>query len=1116
MNSIPVTPFMVRRLLAALLLLPWFSAPLVVRVSAAPASPVPVEGQTKETQVMEAFTVTGTNIRRLDEEKSLPVTVLNLDDLDLRAASTPAEILDTISIGGPIVLDVGNTLGADARGDNNSINLRGLGSGNTLVLLNGRRLPPHPISQAESGVPSLAANVNQLPAAAMARIEVLRDGASAIYGTDAAAGVVNSITRSSFDGLSFRARASATQHGGAGEWNLEITEGRNFNGGKSNLLVTLDFFHRDVLGAWAREYSRNGDVRLARRLPPPFDGPAVPLPGGGVIPIATANGNNSFDNRLSTDSSNFGNWVRGTFDATGTFVGARPTGNRGIITTSGSANMTTSAGGVFYLIPLADGNVGFRQTLPSHNFDDFTVNWYFNLNPFRPILPKTDRLNLTANLRHRLTGNTELFGEILAYKAHSITGRQPLAMNAADDHNIFVGADNPFNPFGSRFYELNGRANADGTPRLAGSPAAVQIAPSTGVIMRDLAPRRIVVDSEAFRFVGGLRGKLKGGWEWESAVLYGRNSTHDEEENAVRESRMRVALTSSDPAKAYNPFGYTFRLVPQAGNTANPFLLQVDKPYSNPAALTASLYDNFVREGRTEMASWDGRISGAVFDRFWGGPLGVAFGGELRWENYKDWRPEYAGFNPAGAPFNGSLSDPNNLFFGPNENDFLGLSPNVNLYSARTVTAGFGEVLVPLVGARNRQPFIRAFELSIAGRYERYSDFGSTAKPKIGLSYRPNDWILMRGTYNGSFRAPNLVQTNPTPLQRAVSGVDDPYRAEVTGLNIDSNANRTVFRQGSGNLRPESAKSMTAGLAVSLPFYRDFTVTVDYFRIRQRDVIDDVTADEQLLRDEELLDGAVRKALAAGTAIGQVNLGSGTAGYLGNPQVKRGAVTPDDITRYTTFNSTRPPAQQRAPVGSVVSVVTDYVNLAGREVQGLDFGFEFRLPKNRLGQFMVRGDAAYLLQFETEAEPGAVPVSSINRDGRVRFRGNAGLTWRQGRWSAGWFTTYYGAFVDTSASTTKDVYDALGRPDYISHYVDSGGVARYRYLVTSSISHNAYVNYAIGRQRGRLLGNTSLRVGVNNVFDAEPPIADEDYGYRRGAATNPRGRTFYSQITKRF
>ncbi len=1091
-----------------------FVAPLAAQTAPRPSGSATGSADpaaTSQAQLMEAFTVTGSNIKRIDQETTLPVTVIGIEDLDMRGVSTAAEIFDTLSIGGPIVLDEGNTLGADARGDNNSINLRGIGSGNTLVLLNGRRMAPHPISQAESGVPSLAVNVNQLPAAAMARVEVLRDGASAIYGTDAAGGVVNSITRRNFDGLSLRARGSLTQHGGGNEWNAEITDGRSFNGGRSNLLLTLDFFHRDFLWLNQREFSRNQDIRVTRNLPAPWNG----------LPLADAAGSvvrdNDFDNRLSTDSSYFGGFVRGTYDATGTFVGARPTGNRGIITTSGSTAATLATNGTFYLIPLVDSTIGFRQTLPSHNIDDYTVNWYQNPNDHKPSLPKSDRLNFTTFLRHKLDENLELFGEVMVYNARSITGRLPNSFDASADHNIYVSADNPFNPFGSRFYQAAGLPNADGTPRLAGTPADIQFLGGVGIIPRDFKPTRIVVDSEAYRAVAGLRGRLAHGWEWESALLFSRNTTHDEEHNAVRESRLRAALTSSDPAKAYNPFNYTFKLVPQPGNTTSPYLLMVDKPYGNPTALTESLYDVFVREGRTQLASWDLKVNGSVFDRFWGGPIGVAVGGEMRWEDYKDWRPPYAGLNPADAPYNGNANDPANLFFGPLENDFLGVSPNVNLYSSRTVASAFGEILVPLVSKLNRKPLVRSLELTIAGRAERFSDFGSTAKPKFGLSYRPNDWILVRSTLAASFRAPNLVQTNTTPLQRSGNTYNDPYRAEATGLNRDSSASPVIFRQGSAGLKPESSRSITAGIAVSAPFYRDLTFTVDYWRIKQKDVIDDITGTAQLLRDEELLDGAVQTALAAGTALGQVNLGSGADNYVGNPKVVRFAVTPADSAAYSIYNTGRPASQQRAPVGGVKSIVTDYVNLAGREVQGLDFGFELRLPKSRLGQFNLRGDAAYLLQSDTEDEPGAPKVNNINRDGRTRFRGNLGITWRKDRVTAGWFTTYYGTYVDTGASTTREIYDVLGQPDYISVYDDSGGVRRYRYLVSAFATHNAYVNYAIPRQRrGGVLSGTSLRFGVNNVMDIEPPLADENFGYRRGAGTTAKGRTFYSQISKNF
>jgi outer membrane receptor protein involved in Fe transport len=1070
----------------------------------------PAADAAKAPTMLEAFTVTGSNIRRLDEEKTLPVTVINPDDLELRGAPTAAELFENLSIGGPLELDEGNTLGADARGDNTALNLRGIGSGNTLVLLNGRRMPAHPISMAEGSVPALSTNVNNLPSAAMSRVEVLRDGASAVYGTDAAAGVVNTLTRSRFDGRMVRVRGSVSQHGGGNDRGIELTEGFRSKDGLTTGVLTLDYYQRDFLWLSDRKFSRNQDVRVTRNLPAPFDG----LPITDTAGVVSRNTN--FDNRLSTDSSYFGGFVRGNYDAAGAFVGARPASNRGIITTSGSTSATMATNGTFYLIPLADGNIGWRQTLPSHNIDDFTVNWFQNGNDFKPILPKTDRLNLSANFRRTLKGNLEFFGEVLGYRARSVTGRLPTSFDVSTDHNIFMSADNPFNPFGTRFYHPTGAPNADGTPRLVGDPAQLQFLSGVGVIPRDFKPRRIYVDSYAFRFVAGLRGKFSRSWEWESAVLFGRNKTLDEERYAVRESKLRAALTTSDPAKAFNPLNYTFKLVAQPGNTTNPYLLMVDKPYSNPETVTNGLYDTFVREGRTQLATWDFKVNGSVWEKFWGGPVGLAFGGEWRWEDYRDYRPPYAGRNPANAPFNGNASDPTNLFFGPNENDFIALSPNVNMYVSRTVTSVFAESLVPIVGRPNRSRWARALEFTAAGRFERFSGTGSTTKPKFGFNYRPNDWILLRSSAAWSFRAPNLVQTNTTPLQRSGSTYTDAYRSEVTGLNRDSSAMPVVFRQGNDALKPETARSLSVGLAVAAPFYRDLTFTVDTWRIRQKDVISSVSVATQLLYDEELLDGAVQRELAKGTPISQINLGSGTSSYLGNPKVVRSPVTPADIADYQAFNAGKPASQQRAPVGSLRSVVTDYVNLAGRETAGLDFGVELRLPRTRVGQGTIRGDASYLLKAGTQADPGAPTVDNINRDGRTRFRGNIGLTWRTGGWTAGWITYYYGTYVDTSTSTTKEIYDVLGRPDYISSYVDSGGVRRYRYLVSAFATHSAYLNYAFPRQERGLFSGTSVRFRVNNLSDREPPIADEDTGYRRGAGSNPRGRTYEAQVTKRF
>ncbi len=132
-----------------------------------------------------------------------------------------------------------------ARGDVNSINLRNLGVGNTLVLLNGRRLVSHPVSQAgEGNVPVLGFNSNSLPVAGIERLEMLRDGAAAIYGADAVAGVVNTVTKSDFNGVSIDGRFGFAEGTHRKEYQITGFAGTDFAGGRGNVSLYLDYTQR--------------------------------------------------------------------------------------------------------------------------------------------------------------------------------------------------------------------------------------------------------------------------------------------------------------------------------------------------------------------------------------------------------------------------------------------------------------------------------------------------------------------------------------------------------------------------------------------------------------------------------------------------------------------------------------------------------------------------------------------------------------------------------------------------------------------------------------------------------------------------------------------------------
>lgn len=1056
------------------------------------------EEKTREAVVkLETFTVTGSNIRRAEAETSQPITIIDREAMDLRGAATPADLLDTITINNPPALTEQESAGQSARGDNQVANLRGLGSGSTLLLVNGRRMAPHPISQNEGGAPALSTNANILPGGFSERVEILRDGASAIYGSDAAAGVINYIVTPRFNGTRVTTRGMMTRDGGANEFRATILWGKtDLNDGKTSVKLDFDYFHRDPLVPADRQWAKESDLRRNNRLPAPWDG--VPLtvtdPVTGVVSTVR---DNDFDN--SSGTNRFGQYQRGTINPDGSVSGSRPTGSAGIVTVQPNAAATMTTGGVFFLTPFdATGTTGFRSSTPSRNWDSFEKDFYQNLNGESVILPKTDRFSLGLVAEHRFRDDLIANAEVVLYHADSLTGRTGPQIDIADAPGISIGVDNPFNPFGSRFYHPTGLPNSDGTFRLTGTPSAVAL---TLVRPADFKKRPIEVQSTAYRALATLRGKMWNSWNWEAGLSWGGAYTKDVEYNNIRESRLREALASSDTNTAFNPFGYTFR-IDRSGATP---LIMVDRPYANTSAVLRNLDGNYQREAWTYLGLLDFKVDGKIWE-FRGNDIEVAAGLEARYEGYKFRMPPYAGINPP--------SDPNPLLR-PGDNDFILLSPNVNSDLDRKVYSAYTEIYHQLITPSDGIPLVRALDLTAAVRAERFPFFGDAIKPKVGLGFTPVKWLKIRASASDSFRAPNVIQTGTPRRQVFASAISDPYRFEVTGTLGDGSTGRTVFRQGAEDLLPEETVTYSVGVVIDVPGIKGLSITADAYKINQNNVITNADGQYQLDRDEEMLDIYVQQQLAAGVNINSIDLGSGTASYKGNPKVNRAPVTQADRDAYATYNAN--PANsnnRRAPVGPVINMVEDYVNLAGRDLDGIDFGFQYRVPSSpTFGQFTLSGEASWRHKFELQEEPDLPIGDDLYEDGRAKWRFNANLRWRKGGWSAGWGVNYYGKFVDTSALTTLAVYETLGRPDYILPFNNSGTV-RYALHVAASVQHNLNVGYRFSRNHSiPLLRRTNVRFGINDVLNSSPPIADNTFGYQSGTY-NPRGQSFWLEISK--
>lgn len=921
----------------------------------APAPPPPPPGV--QARDMETVTVTGSFIRGIDTETALPVTTISRDQLDMTGATTLSDALAYLPQSSGFDNSETSTGPNAARGDAASINLRGIGSGNTLVLLNGRRLAPHPIS--EGAVPRLSANINQIPLGAVERVEVLRDGASALYGSDAVAGVVNTILRRDYEGVEVNARYGWVDTGSLSETTLSLLGGRNFNDGRTNVMGFLGYYDRAALPTRDKWFSREGDLRER---------------AGSTSTL--------WDNR--SISGPYGNYTTGRVDADGNFVASRAPG------LSGSA---------FHVRPDGDGVAIANGALPRDLRYDYTPEYV--------LLPDTTRYQAFGALNHLFDNDIEAYAQGFYYRADSWTSNATSPISANADNGIYVPETNYYNPFGTRFY-------GPGTANPGTAPMAVRI---NNYRPLELGARTADVRSTAYQALAGLRGMV-GDWNWEAGMSYGAGKTRDEAGNMIRESALRERLALATP-DAFNPFG---------------------GPGANSEAVLDAVRLQTWREGEASLGTLDVKATGALMD-LPAGTLQMAAGVEYRRETFDDRRDAAS-----------------------NADDVIALSQTSDSSGSRNIRSAFVEFAVPIFSDLNARPGFQRMELSLAGRVEDYSDFGTATKPKIGLTWGPTDWLMLRGSYNEGFRAPTLAQVFVGEIVRRNAGTPDPYRSDVTRTAADlGDESRQVIRGGNAELGPEQAKLNSVGLVLQPTFAEGLTVSVDYFRIRQHDVIDTYGESQQLDLDARLR----------------------SSGEGFNPAVVRAEATAADRDAFDAWNAANP-GDQRVAAGEVLYVMDTFINIASRTISGYDVSVNYRLPETALGRFTLRLDGAYTDTYDERVADDAPVTSPLRINGRPRVRGTAGVQWRRNAIDAGVFANRIGSFFDTSAP-----------------WNDDGSY----YKVDAWTTVNAHVGLRFDALGGR---SNYLRFGANNLFDRAPPLADEDRGFFE-SVHDGRGRLFYAE-----
>ncbi len=467
-------------------------------------------------QEMEEIVVTGSHIKGANIVGALPVSVISADEIESTGVDSGDDLMQFVPEQGQNFFNEAENISGgvnSARGDIGAFNLRSLGTGNTLVLFNGRRVVNAASFQTEevggSFVPVNTANTQTIPIYGMDRLEILKDGASALYGADAVAGVVNYVVRDDIDHLRVYLRSGAYDHVSRKTQRLALEWGDSFNGERTRVGVLANYYVRDRISA--REDERWADSDFRRRVP-------------GDSPWAG-------DTRFRNSSANS---LFGQFDF---IASARSTGLL-------DARLTDSSG-EFQVYPAGHEDCDWTLGYGNCGAIDGDPITRYNLNETRDLSSDLKRGKVFLFLNHEFGNGMEVFSELLHYMSDTHLYRHPSAPFSSV--KLRVAANNHYNPFGPC-----------GSPNRLPDSVLPSGFPCEGLAIEidnyrfAEVPRIVENDGNVIRVLSGLRGSA-GKWDWEGAVVWSRAQKDDLTRNRVSNLLMVEAL--SDPTEAaYNPF----------------------------------------------------------------------------------------------------------------------------------------------------------------------------------------------------------------------------------------------------------------------------------------------------------------------------------------------------------------------------------------------------------------------------------------------------------------------------------------------------------------------------------------------------------------------------------
>jgi iron complex outermembrane recepter protein len=956
------------------------------------ATPTPAPGETSAGGgELQQVTVTGYLIPHVGDGPQ-PVTSYDKTYIDKMGNQDVADVLQNLP-GATGNVNPGVVPGFNFQPAGASIALKGMLPSDTLVLVDGLRMPAFPFFQFSiSSGPFTFTDINSIPLGAIDRVDILNDGGSATYGTDAVAGVVNFITKDQYNGADIYNYYGISQRDDYEVYHGEFTGGitQKFSDTSNiSVLAVFDYYDQSPVEAIDRSMEALNYSRYSYKYP---NAPVFP-------------------------------------GLTGEFIGL-VTGN-------------------FY-----QPKAGFNGQNPTPA--DFIINGpveeSFSIQGLQ-VYPREQRLGGLVKIDYQATDWLKLYDSFLVNRTEEISTYGP---NQGTYGGGFSGAAflivpvyNPYNPFHE--------------PLEVGPQGFNEF----GVTENDT-----VVTT--FREVIGATIQLPHGWYIDSNWLYGESDGTETSENYFRFTGLQQALNGTLPGNVgdfFNPF-------------ADESVAGPNRAFYGNKLLIGSIYQDI----RTDIMQFH-TIAGGTLWELPSGAINVAGGFEYRSEDY------VASDDPYSK--SGNLTAPQ--------------YPTGPLTNARRyIWSIFGEVDIPIVGGAWSWPGLRSIELTMSERQDYYSDFGSAAKPKFALLYKPFNDLTLRGTYSESFVAPSLTQlfTVPQVAETAVVDPKNPSAGEETVLSLTT---------ANPRLKPENAYTYYLG-AVWSPGSSDpehswwgwangFSAYINWFQIDQHNQF--------------------------------------------------GTLTPQEVV---DLGASAPPGNfyTRGPSGQILEITSAVSNLGNGRSEGIEFGFTYTSKEFNWGKIDLQFDGSYLYWFtqqtvqgvnpngtlfyrvfnETDTATGGVPGPDLKLQASAFY---SKTLFGIDTFKTGLILHYIGSELDyTNSDNGTNPTASLDYPNYV-HLIGSWTTLdwqiSYKFGPPTEITPQAPKpgydkegKTIVGEkaiappQEGSrwswrsLLANTTFTFGINNIFDTAAPFAVNEplQNFDGQSGVNNIQRYFWVSVDKKF